>query len=66
MIHEHPLMRPSIWKWLNVSGHSVWYAILVSCAVFIMCSLVDLATWKRIAPYLGKIKYPKLEKLEET
>ena len=63
MIHEHPLVRSIIWRWLNLGNHMIVYAIFIAVFVFVACSMIDQVTWKKILRYLRKIDTEKLDAL---
>ena len=63
MIHEHPLVRSIIWRWLNSGNHMIVYAIFIAVFVFVACSMIDQVTWKKILRYLRKIDTEKLDAL---
>ena len=63
MIHEHPLVRSTIWKWLNLENHMIVYAIFIAIFVFVVCAMIDQVTWKKILRYLRKIDTEKLDAL---
>lgn len=64
MIHEHPLMRRVIWDNLDMPNHSIVYAIGVSTAIYILCSALDFATWKRVVPLINGLKFKEIPEIE--
>lgn len=55
MIHEHPLIRSTMWKWMDLENHMILYTLLMVVLIFVICATIDQLTWKKIAKYLKKI-----------
>ena len=54
MIHEHPLIRSVMWKWVNLENHMILYTIFIVISIFVICATLDQLVWKKIEKYLKK------------
>ena len=54
MIHEHPLVRNTIWKCMALGNHMILYTFFIVILVFVVCATLDQLTWRKIVKYLRK------------
>jgi len=66
MIHEHPLIRRLLWERLNLADYSAIYAILTAMIIFIVCTLIDHFTWKKIWLLLDRVNTKRIDRLLQS
>lgn len=54
MIHEHPLVRSTIWRCMDLGNHMILYTFFIVILVFVVCATLDQLTWRKIVKYLRK------------